>query len=109
MPAVNTATSGNHIVNFTPTLIGRHDAMFDIASLCFDGVSGLRLAVAGLEDVQVFCSVPCAHALRTQLIRTMLCSDIFLFLWQELKTLQWIQQSQLVASIEASLLLQIFL
>ena len=76
VPAVNTATSGNHIVNFTPTLIGRHDAMFDIASLCFDGVSGLRLAVAGLEDVQVWCSVPCAHVLRRQLIRTVLCSDI---------------------------------
>ena len=53
MPTVNSSSGGNHIVNFTPTLIGRHDAMFDVASLCFDSVSGLRLAVAGLENLQV--------------------------------------------------------
>ena len=53
MPTVNSSSVGNHIVNFTPTLVGRHDTMFDVASLCFDGVSGLRLVVAGLENLQV--------------------------------------------------------
>ncbi|KAK9863771.1 hypothetical protein WJX84_004776 [Apatococcus fuscideae] len=52
--AVNTNSGGNHIVNFTPTLTGRHDAMFDVAFLCFDRVSGLRLIIAGLENVQVW-------------------------------------------------------
>ncbi len=51
--AVKTSSGSSHIINFTPTLIGRHDAMFDVASLSFDTVSGLRLAVAGLDNVQV--------------------------------------------------------
>ena len=51
--AVKKGLGNNRIVNFNPTLAGRHDAMFEIASLSFDGVSGLRLAVAGLDNVQV--------------------------------------------------------